>query len=51
MRITERRLRSIIRDMILAEAPLVGDGIYRYEMSPEEEKEFNNYLPGRSTTL
>lgn len=49
MRITERRLRSIIRDMILAEAPLVGDGIYRYEMSPEEEKEFNNYLPGRLT--
>ena len=28
------RLRSIIRDMILAEAPLVGDGIYRYEVDP-----------------
>ena len=35
MRINERRLRSIIRDMILAEAPLVGDGIYRYEVSPK----------------
>ena len=33
MRLNERRLRSIIRDMILAEAPLVGDGIYRYEVS------------------
>ena len=39
MRITERRLRSIIRDMILAEAPLVGDGIYRYEISPRENEE------------
>jgi len=39
MKITEGRLRSIIRDMILAEAPLVGDGIYRYEVSPEENKE------------
>ena len=44
MKITERRLRSIIRDMILAEAPLVGDGIYRYETSPEEDKEIDSKL-------
>jgi len=49
MKITERRLRSIIRDMILSEAPLVGDGIYRYEMSPEDDKEFGGSIPGGLT--
>ena len=38
MKITEGRLRSIIRDMILTEAPLVGDGIYRYKVSPKENE-------------
>ena len=49
MKITERRLRSIIRDMILTEAPLAGDGIYRYEMSSEEDKEFNEFIPSGLT--
>jgi hypothetical protein len=39
MRLNEQLLRSIIRDMILTEAPLVGDGIYRYEVSPGENEE------------
>lgn len=30
MKITESKLRQIIRGVILAEAPLAGDGIYRY---------------------
>jgi len=38
MRINERRLRSIIRDMILTETPLAGDGIYRYEVSSGENE-------------
>ena len=49
MKITEGRLRSIIRDMILSEAPFVGDGIYRYEMSPEDVEEFGGSIPGGLT--
>jgi hypothetical protein len=48
MKIAEGRLRSIIRDMILSEAPLVGDGIYRYETSPEEDKEIDSKLHNSS---
>ena len=47
MKITESKLRQIIREEILDEAPLVGDGIYRYKVGHDYTSKmgFQAYSP------